>query len=400
MERVLYFIILFVASLSATWWVFKKVLKIAKLKNIVDNPDGRKIQRVPVPLLGGVAVFFGMVVAFAVAGLFFDISNMFAMLCVMSIMLYLGMMDDILGLSPRLRFFVEILVVLLLIFCNDYSINNLHGLWGVYEMSPWIAVPLTVFACVGIINAINLIDGVNGLSSGYCIVTCAIFGAAFIATGDADRASLAILSIGSLIPFFCHNVFGQKSKMFIGDSGTLLMGIIMSSFVINALKTGSSIVECMPANFGVVPFTLAVLAIPVFDTLRVMTARLLNGVSPFTPDRNHLHHLLYDLHFSHIGITSIEIFANLFIVACWYLSYRLGASIDLQLYVVIALGVLITFAFNKFARIHERKQTATYHKLTKVGDWTHVGHTQWFLNLRSFLDRNCDVQKEEFFNEK
>ena len=296
MERILYFITLFLASLCATWWVFKKVLKIAKLKNIVDNPDGRKIQRVPVPLLGGVAVFFGMVVAFAAAGLFFDISNMFAMLCVMSIMLYLGMMDDILGLSPRLRFFVEILVVLLLVFCNDYSINNLHGLWGVYEMSPWIAVPLTVFACVGIINAINLIDGVNGLSSGYCIVTCCIFGTVFIATGDSDRASLAVLSIGALIPFFCHNVFGFKSKMYIGDSGTLLMGIIMSSFVINALKTDSAIVATMPSNFGVVPFTLAVLAIPVFDTLRVMTSRLMKGVSPFTPDRNHLHHQIGRAH--------------------------------------------------------------------------------------------------------
>jgi UDP-N-acetylmuramyl pentapeptide phosphotransferase/UDP-N-acetylglucosamine-1-phosphate transferase len=122
-------------------------------------------------------------------------------------MLYLGIMDDIIGLSPGLRFLVEIFVVLLLVFCNDYSINNLHGLWGVYEMSPWIAVPLTVFACVGIINAINLIDGVNGLCSGYCIVTCAVFGSVFIYAGDSERASLAILSIGALIPFFCHNVF-------------------------------------------------------------------------------------------------------------------------------------------------------------------------------------------------
>lgn len=395
MQLTIYFVTLFLVSLCATWWIFKKVLKIAKLKNIVDNPDGRKIQSVPVPILGGVAVFFGMVVAFATAGLLFDISNMFAMLCVMSIMLYLGMMDDILGLSPRLRFFVEILVVLLLIYCNDYSINSLHGLWGVYEMSPWVAVPLTVFACVGIINAINLIDGVNGLCSAYCIVTCAIFGAIFIVTGDYDRASLAILCIGALIPFFCHNVFGTKSKMFIGDSGTLVMGIIMSSFVINALKVDSAIASAMPKNFGVVPFTLAVLAIPVFDTLRVMILRLLRGVSPFTPDRNHLHHMLYDLHFSHIGITSTEILANLFIVGCWYLSYRLGASIDMQLYVVIFFGVMTTFAFNKFARTQEKKQSAIYHKMVKAGEFTHVGHTKWFLNLRAFLDRNSDVESED-----
>jgi len=386
MELYLYYSVLFIVSLCATWWIFKKVLNIAKLKNIVDNPDARKLQRVPVPVLGGIAVFFGMIAAFATAGIIYDVSNMFAMVCVMTIMLYVGTMDDILGLTPRIRFMIEILVVLLLIYCNDYSINNFHGLWGIYEIPQWIAVPLTVFACVGIINAINLIDGVNGLSSGYCIVTCLIFGFTFLMHGDGNRASLAILSVGALIPFFCHNVFGKESKMFIGDGGTLLMGTIMSSFVINALKTDSLIVSETPANFGVIPFTLAVLAIPVFDTLRVMSARIIRGTSPFNPDKTHLHHLLFDLHFSHVGTTGTEILANLFVVGSWYLSYRLGASVDLQLYIVVALGLLITFGFYRFARVQERKQSKIYHRLTKIGDWTHVGHTPWFERFRDFLD--------------
>ena len=110
MKLHLYYLTLFVVSLCATWWIFKKVLKIAKLKNIVDNPDARKLQRVPVPVLGGIAVFFGIVFAFAVAGVTFNISNMFAMICVMTIMLYVGTMDDIIGLSPSLRFLIEIIV--------------------------------------------------------------------------------------------------------------------------------------------------------------------------------------------------------------------------------------------------------------------------------------------------
>ena len=174
--------------------------------------------------------------------------------------------------------------------------------------------------------------------------------------------------------------------MFIGDGGTLLMGTIMSSFVINALKTDSLIVSETPANFGVIPFTLAVLAIPVFDTLRVMSARIIRGTSPFNPDKTHLHHLLFDLHFSHVGTTGTEILANLLVVGSWYLSYRLGASIELQLYIVIALGLLITFGFYRFARVQERKQSKLYHWLTKVGDWTHVGHTPWFERFRDFLD--------------
>ena len=389
MEVIMYYITLFAVSLCATWWIFKKVLKIAILKNIMDNPDERKIQRVPVPVLGGAAVFFGMLVAFAVAATIYDVSNMFAMVCVMMIMLYIGTIDDIIDLSPWVRFIIEIIVVLMLVFSDGSSIDNFHGLWGIGILPDFVAIPLTVFACVGIVNAINLIDGVNGLSSGYCIVTCLIFGLAFLLTGDVGRASLAILSIGALIPFIFHNVFGKKSKMFIGDGGTMMMGIIMSSFVINALKSHSTIAAAVPENFGMVAFVLAVLAIPVFDTLRVMTARIVRGGSPFSPDKTHLHHLLLDYHFSHIGTTAVEILSNMLVVGVWYMAYRLGASVDMQLYVVIVMGMLITFAFYRFARVQQRKETRFYKWLTKVGDWTHVGHTLWFGRFRDFLDKGC-----------
>ena len=251
-----YYITLFIVALLSTWWIFKKVLKIAMMKNIVDNPDARKLQKTPVPVLGGVAVFFGMIVALTVTRLTFDTYSLFAIMGVMTIMLYLGVMDDILSLSPRLRFIVEILVVLLLMFSNKYAINDFQGLWGIHQISSWIAVPLTVVACVGIINAINMIDGINGLSSGYCIMASAVFGGAFIISNDRDAASLAILSVGALLPFFFHNVFGKKSKMFIGDGGTLLMGTIMSAFVIGAINVNS------PLAAKVGPDTCSVLKKP------------------------------------------------------------------------------------------------------------------------------------------
>ncbi len=392
MELILYYITLFVASLFTTWWIFKKVLRIAKLKNIVDIPDERKLQRIPIPVMGGITVFFGMTVAFATAGTFHDVSSMFSMICVMSIMLFVGTMDDIIGLSPGLRLFIEMIAVLLLIYTNDYSINDFHGVWGIYQVPDIVAIPLTVFACVGIINAINFIDGVNGLCSGYCIVTFLIFGLVFLFTGDMNCTSLAIISIGALIPFFFHNVFGKTSKMFFGDGGTLLMGIGISYLLINALKTDSTFVAYFSNNFGIVPFTLAVLAIPVFDAVRVMLARIFRLTSPFSPDKTHLHHLLMDLHFSHVGTTSVEILANLFIIACWYLSYRLGASVDFQLYVVIFLGVLLTFGFYEFARLQERRQTKIYHMLIRIGDKTHVGSRNWFGFLQRILDKNVKTE--------
>ena len=386
---ILYYLVLFSVALLSTWWIFKKILKIALLKNIVDNPDARKIQKVPIPVLGGIAVFFGIIVSLTFTGLFYETRTLFTIVGLMTIMLYVGTMDDILSLSPLKRFVIEITVVLLLVFCNGYSLDNFHGLWNIYSIPHWASVLLTVFACVGIINAINLIDGVNGLSSGYCITACTLFGGVFIWADDREAASLAVLCVGALIPFFCHNVFGKKSKMFIGDGGTLLMGTVMSVFVVCALNNESDIAAKVAPNFGLIPFTLAVLAIPVFDTLRVMSARIARGTSPFHPDKTHLHHLLFDLHFSHIGTTVTEILANLFVVGTWYLCFQLGASIDLQLYIVIALGLLITFGFYRFARVQQRKQTKVFYLLTKIGDWTHVGHTNWFERFRDYLDKGC-----------
>lgn len=386
----IYYALLFFVSLLATWWIFKKVLSVAIMKNIVDNPDARKIQKTPVPVLGGVAVFFGMVLAIGITGIFYDIHSLFSIICMMVVMLYIGTLDDILSLSPILRLFIEIIVVLIIIFTNGYSINDFHGLWGLNAIPEWVAIIITVFGCVGIINSINLIDGVNGLSSGYCILACSLFGFFAFAFEDRFTTSLAFISIGALIPFFCHNVFGKKSKMFIGDGGTLLMGTIMSSFVINILHCDSKIALSVNENFGLIPFCLAVLAIPVFDTLRVMLARIKRGTSPFHPDKTHLHHLLFELHFSHIGTTGMELIATLAVVLSWFISYLLGASIDVQLYVVILLSICTTFGFYSFAKRQIKKQSRIYHAIIKLGDKTHVGHTPGFEKFRAFLDRGVD----------
>lgn len=385
-----YYITLFIVALVSTWWIFKKVLKIAMMKNIVDNPDARKLQKTPVPVLGGIAVFFGMIVALTVTRLTFDTYSLFAIMGVMTIMLYLGVMDDILSLSPRLRFIVEILVVLLLMFSNKYAINDFQGLWGIHQISDWIAIPLTVIACVGIINAINMIDGVNGLSSGYGIMASAVFGAAFIISDDRDAASLAILSVGALLPFFFHNVFGKKSKMFIGDGGTLLIGTIMSTFVIGAINVNSPLAAKVGPNFGVIAFVLAVLVIPVFDCIRVMTSRILRKTSPFYPDKTHLHHLLIDMGFSHAGTAFTEVMLSVLTITIWWTSYKLGASIDLQLYIVIALGLLFTFGIYTFLRRQEKNNTKLYQALQKFGQRTHLGHTSGWMKFRDFLDRNLD----------
>lgn len=360
-------IIPFFTALLLVGWIHPRLVKIALLKNIVDNPDARKLQRTPVPVLGGVAVFFGVVIAIGCMSSVVDCSGLPVVIMAMIAMLYTGTMDDILSLSPGLRFVIEIVVVLLLIFVGGYCIDDFHGLWNIGRFSYWCAVPLTVVAAVGIINAINLVDGVNGLSSGYCIMACLIFGTLFFLAGEAPMTILAAVSVGALIPFFLHNVFGKTSKMFIGDGGTLVMGVVMSVFVIAILQNGSRVAAYVNPNVGLVPFTLAVLSVPVFDTLRVMSTRILKGTSPFRPDKTHLHHMFIDLGCSHVATTLAILGVNMFVVLCWWALEASGFSIAVQLYAVIAVSLLVTSGLYHFMQWHICRDTRFMRAMRRLG---------------------------------
>ena len=380
-------IIPFFTALLLVGWIHPRLVKIALLKNIVDNPDARKLQRTPVPVLGGVAVFFGVVIAIGCMSSVVDCSGLPVVIMAMMAMLYTGTMDDILSLSPGLRFVIEIVVVLLLIFVGGYCIDDFHGLWNIGRFSYWYAVPLTVVAAVGIINAINLVDGVNGLSSGYCIMACLIFGTLFFRAGEAPMTILAAVSVGALIPFFLHNVFGKTSKMFIGDGGTLVMGVVMSVFVIAILQNGSRVAAYVNPNVGLVPFTLAVLSVPVFDTLRVMSTRILKGTSPFRPDKTHLHHMFIDLGCSHVATTLAILGVNMFVVLCWWALEASGFSIVVQLYAVIAVSLLVTSGLYHFMQWHICRDTRFMRAMRRLGYKTHISRTGIFFWLQQVMDK-------------
>jgi len=378
----------FVMAFLSVCWIHPQMVKLAKLKNIVDKPDYRKLQREPVPVLGGMAVFFGIIIGLGFVSPFYDSLQLSLILAAMTLMLYIGTMDDILDLSPRLRFAVEILGVFFLVCVGDYSMNDFHGLWGIGVIPCWWGgAALTVFAAVGIINAINLIDGVNGLSSGFGVMACTAFGLFFLYAGDAGMALLAAGCIGALIPFFFHNVFGKKSRMFIGDGGTLLLGMALSIFVIHVLDSKSACSVFCDRGLGLIPFTLAVLSVPVFDTLRVMSSRIGRHVSPFHPDKTHLHHLFIDLGFSHIGTTFCILSLNSSVILCLWALYAAGASIDVQFYGVVAMSLLVTFGFYYFVRWCERRNNGFYRFMLRIGKISQFERRGIFLCIQHFLDR-------------
>ena len=400
MPTTLFLVALFLIACIATQWIFPNVLNVAFAKNIVDNPDARKLQRRPVPVLGGACVYFGTVMALCIANLFFDCSDLFPIMCAMTIMLCVGIVDDIIDLSPSLRFFIEILVVGVALCPNDYMIDSLHGLWGINEISVYLAVPLAIVAGVGIINAINLVDGVDGLSTGYCMMASTLFGIMAALVKDWPMLIMAVIAVGALIPFFLHNVFGKYTKMFIGDGGTLFMGVLISVFVMNMLNSEPLYVEYVARGMGLIPFTVAVLAVPVFDTLRVMSMRMLRGNSPFKPDKTHLHHIFIEMGFSHVGTTVSILSLNTLVVGLWFLTYQLGGSIDLQLYVVLAASLAITFGFYKLMRVQIAKNGALYRVMARIGKWTHFERKGIFLFMQKLVDNGRKDQTNQLSDEK
>lgn len=370
-----------------TLWIHPKVLKIAIMKNLVDNPDARKLQRNPVPVMGGIAVFFGIIIGLCGAQTLFNHYNVFLLISAMLVMLYIGTIDDILDLTPTTRFLIEILIVAWIMYVNNVSISSLWGLWGAYTIPEWAAWPLTIFAAVGIINAINLIDGVNGLSSGFCFMASVLFTIVFYKADNIVMTVLAVSAAGAIIPFFLHNVFGNSTRMFIGDGGTLVIGTMMSIFVMEILHSDSSCKFLADCGMGLVPMTLAILAIPVFDTLRVMSMRIIRGTSPFHPDRTHLHHMFIELGFSHVGTTVCILSLNFMIVVAWYLSYRLGASVDIQLYIVLALSILVTFVFYKYASIQISSKGKGLKILKAIAKKMNFEKRGFWLAVQKFIDK-------------
>ena len=387
---------LMVAALMALFsvrWIFFKILYIAKAKELVDKADARKLQTKPVPVMGGIAVFFGVTLGLLVGyaagrllGVPFDVPILPVILS-MVVMLYVGAMDDAVGLTPRSRFVIEILTVLGLIYASGGCIDSFHGMWGIGKFSWWYAVPITVIAGVGIINAVNMIDGVNGLSSTLCLLSCVFFGIVFVRSGDQADAMLAFCMAAGLLPFILHNVFGYYSKMFIGDAGTMLMGVLLTWFTICLLRSDTPYMYYdQLENVNLIAFALAVLCVPVFDTIRVMVLRIVHGKSPFMPDMTHLHHMFIRVGTSQFITMLTEVLIMLVVMTVWALSAYCGASLNWQFYlVVIAAGVLVwgTYALLSY---HIQRDTKFLHKLAAFSVYTHLGGKKWWRRLAHGLD--------------
>lgn len=382
-------LIAFVVSLG----VYPMVLRFAKKHNVMDNPDQRKLQREPVPVMGGLVVFCGIFAAMLLASNIISFRPFVRGFICLTSMFAIGVWDDLKNIPPTLRFIFEIAVVYFMMTSYGGGIQNLRGLWEMHSISPFASIPLSIIAGVGIINAINLIDGVDGFASGFVIMASVLFAIMFYFAYETSMSIFALIGAAATVPFFLHNLFGNKSKMFIGDSGTLMMGTAMVLYVFVCLSDRTRCSYMEEHGLGLVAFTLAVLSVPVFDTLRVMGARIVRGQSPFQADKTHLHHLFIEMGFSHIGTTSVILSMNLFVVAIWFLLWRLGASIDAQLYVVAGMSLCFTFGFNKLVQVCRKNDNGFYRFLCRLGKASHIERKGFWLFMRNLVDGNFRKNK-------
>ena len=297
------------------WMAMPVVIRIAKAKGFVVRPNKRMSHTGEVPNIGGLNICFSFILTY----LFFEFEqmnhNQFFMIGLFAIMV-IGFIDDILVLTPLAKLLGETLAGIALIGFADIRITHLHGIFGINEIGIIPSYLISLFILIAIINAVNLIDGIDGLASGLGILYCLFFAIYFGLVGEAGWSFIGIGMIGSLAVFFIYNVFGNREKIFMGDSGSLLLGYLLTAFVFRFCEINA--LGAIPAQFHMSAspaVAICVLTVPIFDTIRVSITRIKKGRSPFQPDKNHIHHLLLRTGLNHIQTTCILLLISLLFIA-------------------------------------------------------------------------------------
>jgi UDP-GlcNAc:undecaprenyl-phosphate/decaprenyl-phosphate GlcNAc-1-phosphate transferase len=305
-------IIGFFVSFVITYVSIPVIIRIAKAKKLVDVPDSRKIHKAPVPSLGGFGIFAGFLLAMLIAvpskssvGIQYIVAAAF-------LVYMLGLKDDVMIITPMKKFIGQLAAAFIIINLANIRLTSLNGVFGIYELPYAVSLVISYFAVILIINAFNLIDGVDGLAGTLGIISSLIFGIYFYFAGDPMYAVMGLSLTGGLGAFLVFNY--TPAKIFMGDTGSMLVGLVNAIMVLHFINVASSPGALVPVA-SAPAVGLAILAVPLFDTLRVFMIRIfLHRRSPFTPDRNHIHHLLLDCGCSHPICTATLAVYNLLLI--------------------------------------------------------------------------------------
>ncbi|HLN73517.1 MAG: MraY family glycosyltransferase [Methylococcaceae bacterium] len=315
-------------------YAIPRIIYISNQKKLFDVPNERSAAKVITPTLGGVGIFAGFYISLSITLNNLNNQNLTCLLLASLVMFMVGLKDDLIGLSARRKLAFQLLTAGYLIFMSGVRITHLHGVLGIEELDVLSSSMVTLFTIVGIVNAYNLIDGIDGLASGLGILISITFGSLFIRAGHLEYAIVAFSLTGSLTAFFFFNVFGRTNKIFMGDTGSLTLGTIFAFLTIKylGLPDGPRHIIGSPA------IALAIMIVPVIDTLRVMTIRIAQRRSPFSPDMNHIHHQLLRINKGiHLHSSLIIIVAN-FTFIIFAVSFAELVSRNVMFFIILGAG--------------------------------------------------------------
>lgn len=316
------------------------VMQVAEKKKLYDIPDERKLHTRLIASLGGVGIFAGFILA-SLLSIQGSINPEFqAYFAAAIVIFFLGLKDDIMILSASKKFVGQLLAASIIIHLGDLRLDSLHGLFGVEKVSEGFGLAITYLTIIVVMNSFNLIDGVDGLAASLGILSMIVFGIYFFFADMQAYALLSFAMAGSLTAFIIFN--HHPAKIFMGDSGSLMVGMINSILVIKFILVADKPLATVPMN-AVVAIGFAILIVPLLDTLRVFSVRIINGRSPFSPDRNHIHHLLLDRGLNHAAVTFTCVAINVLFILLAYFGQPLGPNYLLLIMLSIAfsgLGVL------------------------------------------------------------
>jgi len=337
----------FLFSLILSLYGIPVLVRIADNHSMYDHPNGRTTHLHPTPRLAGIAMFLSVILSVSLLTRIDSFPGYQFAVASSIIIFFIGIKDDMMGITFSKKFIAQLAAASILILFAGYRFTSLHGYFGVHEISYPLSFLISLFFIIGITNAFNLIDGVDGLSGSLALTAFATFGGWFFINRDYSFALLCASAIGSIIAFLRYNLWSVKNKIFLGDTGAQFLGFMMAIVVIrfNEMNLSSTI----PWHVNAAPVvSFGILLIPVFDTFRVMISRMLQGKSPFHADRTHIHHHLLCFGLSHRQVTAL-----LFCVSIIYaaLAFTLqNINMYLATFLLVASALLLSYTLVYFAR--------------------------------------------------
>ncbi len=341
----------FITAFTLTYLILPSIIKVADQKKLFDKPNERSAHVSPTPSLGGIGIFAGTICAIILWTPFDSFGDLQNVLAAFVLLFLIGAKDDLLPLSPSRKFMGQIICALILVYKANIKITSWYGVLGIYDLPELFSFVFSIVVIVGIINAFNLIDGINGLAGSIGLLACSVWGWWFFMMDRFELAIIAFSFAGSIIAFLKFNF--TPAKIFMGDTGSLLIGMVCAILAIKFIELHREIPVGRSFAFDAAPaIAIAILILPLYDTARVFIKRMMQGKSPFYPDKTHIHHLLLDSGMSHMQATAILVGVNVFFIALVLTLNKLGTST----LVVLELAIAFAFSTALYRHVLRKKQ--------------------------------------------